>query len=57
MDLLHNVNITRDCRDSWHWNLVEDGKFKVKELSHMVDDLTLQVAGSNQETVWNKLEL
>ncbi|PWA80255.1 reverse transcriptase domain, Reverse transcriptase zinc-binding domain protein [Artemisia annua] len=54
MDLLHTVNLTRDCRDSWHWNLAEDGKFKVKDLSLMVDDLCL-VVGANQETVWNKI--
>ncbi|GJZ35962.1 reverse transcriptase domain, reverse transcriptase zinc-binding domain protein [Tanacetum coccineum] len=55
MDLLHSVNRTCDCRDSWQWNRAEDGKFKVKDLSHMVDDLSLQVIGSSQEMVWNKL--
>nr|GEW96562.1 RNA-directed DNA polymerase, eukaryota [Tanacetum cinerariifolium] len=43
MDLLYSVNLTCDCRDPWQWNRAEDGKFKVKDLSHMVDDLSLQV--------------
>ncbi|GJT11954.1 hypothetical protein Tco_0858996 [Tanacetum coccineum] len=55
MDLLHNVNLTCDCRDSWQWNLAKDGKFKVKDLSHMVNDLSHQMICSSQETVWNKV--
>lgn len=56
MDLLHNGNVTCDCRDSWPWNLVEDDKFKVKDLFHMVDDLSLQVVVSNKEKIFHMVD-
>nr|GEW91790.1 reverse transcriptase domain, reverse transcriptase zinc-binding domain protein [Tanacetum cinerariifolium] len=47
-----NGGDTSFWKDRWigNWNRAEDGKFKVKDLSHMVDDLSFQVIGSRQET-------
>nr|GEW09584.1 RNA-directed DNA polymerase, eukaryota, reverse transcriptase zinc-binding domain protein [Tanacetum cinerariifolium] len=42
-------------RDRWRWTLSEDGEFKVKDLSSMVDDKILHVESGGQETLWNKL--
>ncbi|GJY92130.1 glutathione S-transferase T3-like protein [Tanacetum coccineum] len=41
--------------DSWRWNLIEDGNFKIKDLAFMVDDICLHVGNTTQETLWNKL--
>nr|GEY62240.1 hypothetical protein [Tanacetum cinerariifolium] len=37
------------------WTLNKEEKFVVKDLSRLVDDKWLQVNGSGQETMWNKL--
>ncbi|GJX49792.1 RNA-directed DNA polymerase, eukaryota, reverse transcriptase zinc-binding domain protein [Tanacetum coccineum] len=37
------------------WKLSEDGDFKVKELSRLIEDKILQVENDAQETLWNKL--
>ncbi|GJR51531.1 hypothetical protein Tco_1402052 [Tanacetum coccineum] len=44
-ELLQNVILTPNCRDSWRWNLTqdEDGNFKVKDLAFMVDDVCLKL--------------
>ncbi|GKA78597.1 reverse transcriptase domain, reverse transcriptase zinc-binding domain protein [Tanacetum coccineum] len=41
--------------DKWRWSLREDGEFKVKDLSRMVEDKILNVDSGAQETSWNKL--
>ncbi|GJS53722.1 hypothetical protein Tco_0627084 [Tanacetum coccineum] len=43
------------ARDRWRWMLSEDGDFKVKELSRLIEDKILQVENDAQETLWNKL--
>ncbi|GKB65405.1 RNA-directed DNA polymerase, eukaryota, reverse transcriptase zinc-binding domain protein [Tanacetum coccineum] len=37
------------------WKLSEDGDFKVKELSRLIEDKIHQVENDAQETLWNKL--
>nr|GEY79614.1 RNA-directed DNA polymerase, eukaryota, reverse transcriptase zinc-binding domain protein [Tanacetum cinerariifolium] len=42
-------------RDRWRWAQVEDGVFKVKELTRLVEERILHVESGGQETIWNKL--
>ncbi|GJY76103.1 putative RNA-directed DNA polymerase [Tanacetum coccineum] len=42
-------------RDQWWWNLNENGGFTVKELTSMIEERTLQLEVSRQDTIWNKL--
>ncbi|GKA60292.1 reverse transcriptase domain, reverse transcriptase zinc-binding domain protein, partial [Tanacetum coccineum] len=42
MEVLQNV-IVSNCRDGWRWVLVEDGEFKVKELTRLVEKKILHV--------------
>ena len=47
--------VSNDCRDRWRWTLGEDGDFKVKELSRLVEEKIIQVESGGQATLWNKL--
>ncbi|GJV40502.1 RNA-directed DNA polymerase, eukaryota, reverse transcriptase zinc-binding domain protein [Tanacetum coccineum] len=42
-------------RVQWRWALKEDGKFAVKDLARLVDDIWLQTERSGHETMWNNL--
>ncbi|GJU01801.1 hypothetical protein Tco_1112139 [Tanacetum coccineum] len=42
-------------RDRWRWTLCEDGEFKVKDLSRLIEEKILHVETGTQETLWNKL--
>ncbi|GJR66773.1 reverse transcriptase domain, reverse transcriptase zinc-binding domain protein [Tanacetum coccineum] len=42
-------------RDRWRWSLGEDGEFKVKELSRMIEEKILLLDIGGQEMLWNKL--
>ncbi|GJS54318.1 reverse transcriptase domain, reverse transcriptase zinc-binding domain protein [Tanacetum coccineum] len=42
-------------RDMWRWVQVEDGVFKVKELTRLVEEKILHVESGGQETISNKL--
>ncbi|GJX90186.1 RNA-directed DNA polymerase, eukaryota, reverse transcriptase zinc-binding domain protein [Tanacetum coccineum] len=42
-------------RDRWRWALCEDGEFKVKDLSRLIEEKILHVETGTQETLWNKL--
>ncbi|GJS73367.1 reverse transcriptase domain, reverse transcriptase zinc-binding domain protein [Tanacetum coccineum] len=53
-ELLHNVVIKFDCRDSWRWTLKENGDFAVRELSKLVKEKTLSVDSGGESTIWNK---
>ncbi|GJX21336.1 hypothetical protein Tco_0224013 [Tanacetum coccineum] len=53
--VLQNVVVSNDCRDRWRWTLFEDGEFKVKDLSRLIEKNILQVESGAQETLWNKL--
>ncbi|GJS77798.1 reverse transcriptase domain, reverse transcriptase zinc-binding domain protein [Tanacetum coccineum] len=53
--LLQNAKLSNDCRDQWRWNLNEDGGFTVKDLTRKVEERTLQLEISRQDTIWNKL--
>ena len=55
VSLLRSVVVSIDCRDRWRWTLSDDGEFKVKELSSLVEDKILHVESGRQETLWNKL--
>ncbi|GJS29222.1 reverse transcriptase domain, reverse transcriptase zinc-binding domain protein [Tanacetum coccineum] len=54
MNLLQNVLIHNDCRDQWRWTLREDGVFTVKDLTKMVEEISLRIENGGQETLWNK---
>nr|GEX50109.1 RNA-directed DNA polymerase, eukaryota, reverse transcriptase zinc-binding domain protein [Tanacetum cinerariifolium] len=47
----NNVTVS----DKWKWTLVEDGEFKVKALTRLVEGKILQVESGVQETAWNNL--
>ncbi|GJS75871.1 putative RNA-directed DNA polymerase [Tanacetum coccineum] len=53
-ELLHNVVIKFDCRDSWRWTLKENGDFAVIELSKLVEEKTLSVDSGGESKFWNK---
>ncbi|GKA62006.1 RNA-directed DNA polymerase, eukaryota, reverse transcriptase zinc-binding domain protein [Tanacetum coccineum] len=41
--------------DKWRWLLDEDGEFKVKMLTRLIEEKCLCLESSGQETTWNKL--
>nr|GEV86550.1 putative RNA-directed DNA polymerase, eukaryota, reverse transcriptase zinc-binding domain protein [Tanacetum cinerariifolium] len=41
--------------DGWRWTIFDDGNFKVKELSRLIEEKTLRVENGAQEMIWNKL--
>ena len=53
--ILNTITLSQDCSDRWRWTLNKEEKFVVKDLSRLVDEKWLQVNGSSQETMWNKL--
>lgn len=55
MGVLQFVVITYNCRDRWRWSLGEDGDFKVKALSRLIEEKILIPENGVQETLWNKL--
>ncbi|GJR69622.1 transposon TX1 [Tanacetum coccineum] len=50
-----HFKLSHDCRDQWRWALNEDGKFAVKDLARLVDEIWLQTDRSGEETMWNNL--
>ncbi|GJW63199.1 hypothetical protein Tco_0115083 [Tanacetum coccineum] len=48
---LQNVVVSNNCRDRWRWTLFEDGEFKVKDLSRMVEEKIQNVESGSQETL------
>ena len=55
INILTNVSLPQSCRDTWKWNLDDNGVFKVKTLTTLIEDCITHVGNSSQETVWNKL--
>ncbi|GJZ71757.1 reverse transcriptase domain, reverse transcriptase zinc-binding domain protein [Tanacetum coccineum] len=55
VSVLQNVVVSYNCRDRWKWTLCEDGEFKVKDLSRLIEETILHVESGTQETLWNKL--
>ena len=55
IDVLRNVSVSNACRDRWRWTLGEDGEFKVKDLTCLIEEKILQVESGGQDTLWNKL--
>lgn len=53
--ILQNVVVSNNCRDTWKWLIFDDDKFKVKELSSMIEEEILRMESGGQETLWNKL--
>ncbi|GJY42434.1 hypothetical protein Tco_0429704 [Tanacetum coccineum] len=52
---LQNVVVSKYCRDKWRWALVEDGEFKVKELTRLIEEKILQVeSGVGFRYAWNR---
>ncbi|GKB76223.1 RNA-directed DNA polymerase, eukaryota, reverse transcriptase zinc-binding domain protein [Tanacetum coccineum] len=47
--------VGNEIGDKWRWAISEDGEFKVKELTRLVEEKILQVENGYQETIWNKL--
>nr|GEV90431.1 RNA-directed DNA polymerase, eukaryota, reverse transcriptase zinc-binding domain protein [Tanacetum cinerariifolium] len=43
------------CRDTWKWNLSDDGDFTVKELTAIIQDQSTTERQSNHETIWIRL--
>ncbi|GJY56139.1 hypothetical protein Tco_0455254 [Tanacetum coccineum] len=41
--------------DKWRWELGEDGEFKVKELTRLVEERISHVENGGHEIIWNKL--
>ncbi|GJX71101.1 hypothetical protein Tco_0308272 [Tanacetum coccineum] len=54
-EVLQSTVVSNDCRDTWRWVLGEDGDFKVKELSILIEEKIIQVENGGHETLWNKL--
>ena len=52
---LQYVVVSNNCRDRWRWTLFDDGEFKVKDLSRMIEEKILHVESGAQETLLNKL--
>lgn len=50
INLLTNVNLPPDRRDTWRWNLSEDGVFTVKDLTSIVEDQLINGNNGQQET-------
>ncbi|GJT89609.1 reverse transcriptase domain, reverse transcriptase zinc-binding domain protein [Tanacetum coccineum] len=55
MGVLQNVVVSNNCRDKWRWLLDEDGEFKVKMLTRLIEEKCLCLESGGQETTWNKL--
>ncbi|GKC82779.1 RNA-directed DNA polymerase, eukaryota, reverse transcriptase zinc-binding domain protein, partial [Tanacetum coccineum] len=55
LNCLTNVIMSPTCRDTWKWNLSDDGDFTVKELTAIIQDQSTIERQSNQETIWNRL--
>ncbi|GJV82953.1 RNA-directed DNA polymerase, eukaryota, reverse transcriptase zinc-binding domain protein [Tanacetum coccineum] len=53
--VLQNVVVSNTCRDRWKWTLFDDGVFKVKDLTCLIEDKIFHVESDGQETLWNKL--
>ncbi|GKB15146.1 transposon TX1, partial [Tanacetum coccineum] len=49
-----DISIWED-RDIWRWSLHDSGNFSVKVLTRMIEEKTLALDSSRQETMWNKL--
>nr|GEW40717.1 hypothetical protein [Tanacetum cinerariifolium] len=43
LGVLQNVVVSNNCRDTWRWTIFEDGIFKVKELSSLIEEKILHV--------------
>ncbi|GKA32168.1 hypothetical protein Tco_0718535 [Tanacetum coccineum] len=54
-EVLQSTVVSNDCRDTWRWVLGEDGDFKVKELSILIEEKIIQVQNGGHEMLWNKL--
>ncbi|GKA00213.1 ribonuclease H-like domain-containing protein [Tanacetum coccineum] len=52
---LQTALVSHNCKDRWRWTIFDDGEFKVKELSRMIEEKILFVEHRTQETLWNKL--
>ncbi|GKD55017.1 hypothetical protein Tco_1288404, partial [Tanacetum coccineum] len=55
LGVLHNIVVSTNCRDIWRWSLHDSGNFSVKVLTRMIEEKTLALDSSRQETMWNKL--
>ncbi|GJZ96381.1 hypothetical protein Tco_0668715 [Tanacetum coccineum] len=53
ISVLQNVVVSNNCRDRWRWTIFEDGEFKIKDLSRMVEEKILHVESGRQETLWS----
>ncbi|PWA45749.1 RNA-directed DNA polymerase, eukaryota, Reverse transcriptase zinc-binding domain protein [Artemisia annua] len=54
-EFLSQVNLNLNGRDTWNWELDDDGVFSVKKLSTVVEEKCLNLGVANFETVWNNL--
>ncbi|GJV19306.1 RNA-directed DNA polymerase, eukaryota, reverse transcriptase zinc-binding domain protein [Tanacetum coccineum] len=55
IEVLHSVVVSNSCRDRWRWMLDEDGDFKVKTLTSLIEEKILQGDSGGVDTIWNKL--
>nr|GEW21553.1 reverse transcriptase domain, reverse transcriptase zinc-binding domain protein [Tanacetum cinerariifolium] len=53
IEVLQNVFVSNSCRGMW--TLGEDGDFKVKILTSLIEEKILQVENVGHDTCWNKL--
>lgn len=51
INLLTNVNLSPDHRDTWRWNLSDDGIYTVKDLTSIVEDQLIN-GNNGQQTDW-----
>ena len=42
IEVLRNIVVSNSCRDKWRWTLDEDGDFKVKTLTSLIEEKILQ---------------
>lgn len=52
LESLHNVSLSQNRRDSWGWTHDDEGIFKVKTLSRIVNLKCLKTGAGSQETIW-----
>ena len=55
IEVLRNVVVSFDGRDKWKSTLDEEGGFKVKTLTSLIEEKILQMEGDGRDTLWNNL--
>ena len=54
-NLVANVSLNQNKRDTWRCSLEANGEFSVKSLSKWVEDRSLSGVSSSTQTLWSKI--